>query len=270
MALDLAALFDDLRAETAELAGMVESAGPLMAVLDRPTPARPWSVADTLGHLWFFDRQARRAAEDPAEFEAGLAEVIADADGYMQRALDAATELGPRILPAWRAEREAMIAALAAVPTGVKVAWYGPPMSAASATTARLMETWAHGQDVADALGVRRPPTERLRHIAHLGHRTRGFSYAVRGLPVPETEVAVVLTPPGGTGPQWTFGPADAEDRITGPALDFCLLVTQRRRLADLDLTVTGAAAEEWALIAQAFAGAATLTDEGRAGLPTP
>ncbi len=125
-------------------------------------------------------------------------------------------------------------------------------MSAASMATARLMETWAHGQDVADALGVERTPTGRLRQVAHLGVRTRTFSYLVHGLPAPQADVRVELTAPDGE--QWTWGPEDAPDRVTGTALDFCLLVTQRRHRSDLEL-VTAGGADTWLEIAQAFAG---------------
>ena len=48
--------------------------------------------------------------------------------------------------------------------------------------TARLMETFAHGRDVADALGAHaRAATARLRHVCHLGVRTRGFAYLING-----------------------------------------------------------------------------------------
>jgi uncharacterized protein (TIGR03084 family) len=127
------------------------------------------------------------------------------------------------------------------------------------------METWAHGQDIADALGVTRTPTDRLRHIAHLGVSTRQFSYAVRGEQAPEADVFVSLTAPSGA--EWTWGESDAADSVRGPALDFCLRVTQRRVLEDLDLQVTGPAATEWMAIAQAFAGGPTTTDESRRGL---
>ena len=126
-------------------------------------------------------------------------------------------------------------------------------MSAASSLTARLMETWAHTQDIADALGVTREPTARLRHVAHIGVGARAFSYAARGRPCPATPVRVELTAPDGA--VWTWGPADAADRVTGPALDFCLLVTQRRHRDDLALAVDGPAARQWMAIAQAFAG---------------
>jgi uncharacterized protein (TIGR03084 family) len=127
------------------------------------------------------------------------------------------------------------------------------------------MEYWAHGQDVADALGRQRTPTSRLRHICHLGVRTRGFSYAVRGMTAPETPIHVRLTGPDGD--EWTWGDATAADRVEGSAVDFCLVVTQRRVVADTGLQVAGAAATEWMSIAQAFAGGPTLTDPARHAL---
>ena len=115
------------------------------------------------------------------------------------------------------------------------------------------METWAHGQDVADALDIARVPTARLRHIAHLGVRTRAFSYAVHGREAPPTPVRVVLTGPGRRRSGCGRTPRRAS--VRGAALDFCLVVTQRRHLADTGLVVNGDAATEWMSIAQAFAG---------------
>jgi uncharacterized protein (TIGR03084 family) len=126
-------------------------------------------------------------------------------------------------------------------------------MSPASFATARLMEYWAHGQDVADALGVRRTPTARLRHICHLGLRTRGFSYSNRGLTPPDVPVAVELEAPDGS--TWTYGEPSAQERVTGTAEDFCLLVTQRRHRGDTALVASGTTAQEWLGIAQCFAG---------------
>jgi uncharacterized protein (TIGR03084 family) len=126
-------------------------------------------------------------------------------------------------------------------------------MGARSFITARLMETWAHGQDVADALGVEREPSPRLRHVAHIGVRARPFSYANRKLPMPDREIHVALAAPDGD--TWTWGDPSAADTVRGPALDFCLAVTQRRHVSDTALEVTGDAAQEWMSIAQAFAG---------------
>ena len=125
-------------------------------------------------------------------------------------------------------------------------------MSAVSFATARLMETWAHGQDVLDALGVTRQPTARLRHVADLGVRTRPFSYAINGLALPDDDVLVELDGPTATPGR---GGASATDVVRGDALDFCLVVTKRRRPDDTALAVTGPLAREWIDIAQAFAG---------------
>ena len=144
----------------------------------------------------------------------------------------------------------------AAVDPARRLPWYGPEMSPASSVTARLMETWAHGQDVVDTLGVERPATNRLRHVAHLGVRALPYSYSVRRLRQPTEPIRVELAAPEG-GSQWSWGPADAVNRVTGEALDFCLVVTQRRHTLDTALVVTGPTAQQWISIAQAFAGPA-------------
>ena len=80
-------------------------------------------------------------------------------------------------------------------------------MAARSFITARLMETWAHGQDVVDALGVARIPTARLRHVAHIGVRARPFSYAIHNMTMPADDVAVRLTGPNGE--EWSWNEAE-------------------------------------------------------------
>jgi uncharacterized protein (TIGR03084 family) len=146
-----------------------------------------------------------------------------------------------------------MIAAFAAADSSARVPWFGPDMSLAAALTSRIMETWAHGQDVFDALGLTREPTARLWHIARFGTRTRDFAYKLNALAPPTEEFRVELASPDGT--TWAFGPEDAEQRLTGSAVDFCLMITQRRHPADTDLVATGADVEEWLTLAQAFAG---------------
>jgi uncharacterized protein (TIGR03084 family) len=133
-------------------------------------------------------------------------------------------------------------------------------MSKRSFLTARLMEAWAHGQDVVEAAGAERPPTDRLRHVAQLGVITRGWSYKNRGLEPPDGQVRVELAAP--SGDVWTWGDADGsitgDDLVSGPAEDFCLVVTQRRHVDDTRLAVRGPLAREWMECAQAFAGPAT------------
>lgn len=64
----------------------------------------------------------------------------------------------------------------------------------------------------------------------------------------------------------WTYGPEGAVQKVTGPALDFCLLVTQRVHRDDTALTAHGPDAAHWLTIAQAFAGPA---GAGRQALAT-
>jgi uncharacterized protein (TIGR03084 family) len=250
----LTAVLSDLREESAELDGLVAALPD--AGWAAPTPAAGWTVAHQIAHLAWTDESAHRAIVDPEGFVAAAAVTLAD--GNAERFVDAAAADGARLAPPdilarWRAARDDLAGALAAGPAGTKIPWFGPPMSTPSLATARLMETWAHGEDVAAALGVTRAPTARLRHIAHLGTRTRRFSFLVRGLPAPDAEVRVELTAPGGG--LWTFGPEDAPERVTGPAADFCLLVTRRRHRDDLAVTAEGPGAHRWLDIAQAFAG---------------
>ncbi|MEV0152574.1 TIGR03084 family metal-binding protein [Micromonospora sp. NPDC050686] len=247
---DLTTLLADLAAESEQLDALVSPLPP--PEWKRPTPAPGWTIAHQIAHLAWTDHVAHLAATDADAFYASVTSAPDPA-----RLVDHGAEsfLAPpaELLARWRDGRAALAAALACAPPGEKLPWYGTRMSPASLATARLMETWAHGEDVADALGVRRTPTDRLRHVAHLGFRTLGHSFAAHGRAVPAAPVRVELAAPdGGT---WTFGPADAADRVTGPALDFCLLVTQRRHRADLALVATGPVADEWLDVAQAFAG---------------
>ena len=247
-----AEVVNDLRAEGDALDDLVRDLGP--EGWATPTPAPGWTIAHQVAHLASTDEIAWRTATDPDAVQAEIQRSLVE--GTLQSQIDSSAETGaarPDLLAHWRARRSRLAAALESVPRGVKLPWFGPPMSATTMATARLMETWAHGQDVADALGVTREPTARLRHVAYLGVRTRGFAYALRDLPLPAEEVRVELTSPAGE--LWTWGPPDAADRVSGPALDFCLLVTQRRHRDDLSLSAEGAAADGWLDVAQAFAG---------------
>jgi uncharacterized protein (TIGR03084 family) len=159
----------------------------------------------------------------------------------------------PDLLTRWRTARAELAHALVASRGGPPIPWFGPDMSVASMATARLMETWAHGVDVRDALGRPTRATTRLRAVAHLGVRTRDFAFRLHGAVPPTAEFRVELTGPGGE--VWTWGPDEAAQRVTGPALDFCLRVTQRRHRDDLALRAEGPDAHRWLDLAQAFAG---------------
>ena len=242
----------DLRAESDDLDALV---APLPAHRwAEPTPAAGWTIAHQIGHLLWTDRVALTAVTDEAGFAAALEAAQADPIGFVDSAADELAAVAPaELLTDWRVTRRRLHEALLTVPDGRKLPWFGPPMSAASMATARLMETWAHGLDVADALGVKRPATERLRSIAHIGFRTRDYAFAVNNLAPPTEPFLVELRAPGGE--TWTWGPPDAAQRVTGSAEDFCFMVTQRRPLGALDVTAHGPDARRWLGIAQAFAG---------------
>lgn len=251
MMLGMEAICDDTAAEHEVLDQLV---APLSdADWNLPTPADGWSIRDQISHLWFFDQRALQALTDPEQFEADKALLLSGGRGT-----DASVDPGRAITPAellahWRRDRAALLSAARPVDPSARVPWYGPAMGARSFITARLMETWAHGQDVADALGAARPATDRLRHIAHIGVRARPFSYAVRGMPVPPGDVHVRLLGPNGD--EWIWNDPSSTDVVSGDALEFCLVVTQRRHLDDTHLNVVGDHAATWMSIAQAFAG---------------
>lgn len=242
----------DLRAEQEALDAIV--AGLTDAQWGLATPSPGWSVADQIGHLTYFDGAAATAIADPAAFTASVEQLIAADD---RDALTLHRHLSPpELLAAWRANRSRLADAATGLEDGTRVEWYGPSMGAKSFLTARLMECWAHGHDAADALGLEPAATDRLRHIARLGVITRGWSYVNRGLEPPAGDVRVELTGPSGA--LWRFGPDDAVGVVTGPALEFCLVVTQRRHVDDTALQVTGGVARDWLERAQAFAGPPT------------
>jgi uncharacterized protein (TIGR03084 family) len=224
------------------------------------TPAEGWTVAHQVAHLTWTDEVAAIAATDKQAWDELVLQALGDPDGFVDAEAERLARLrSEELLPRWREARQRLAQVLSDYPSGEKMPWFGPPMAAPSMATARYMETWAHGLDVAEALGVLVTPYDRVRHVVHLGVRTRGFAFVNRGLPAPEAEVHVRLTAP--SGEVWEYGDPSAEQRVTGSAWDFALLVTQRRHRADLDLEATGEDADAWLDIAQAFAGPA---GEGR------
>jgi uncharacterized protein (TIGR03084 family) len=251
MPADLAALVADLAAETAELRAILDPLPADSWLL--PTPAPGWTIADQVSHLAYFDDAAVRSATDPDAFAADLARLTSGGESADTLAAHYRQLTATGLLEWFGRARARLLTVFAELDPAARVPWFGPPMSVASSVTARLMETWAHGQDIADALGVRRHPTGRLRHVAHIGVGARPFSYVAHRLPVPAEPVRVELTAP--SGEVWTWGPPEAANRVTGRALDFCLLVTQRRNAADTAVTAVGPMARQWLSIAQAFAG---------------
>lgn len=249
-------LLVDLRAEGDQLHAVVSG-------LDAhgwatPTPAPGWTVATQVAHLVWTDEvavlSARAATGAAPAWDELVQRAGADPEGFVDAGAHEIARLAPAALLArWGGAREALTAALRDLPAGARMPWFGPPMSATSMATARFMETWAHSLDVHEALGRDLEVTDRVRHVAHLGVRTRDFSFATRGLTPPSDDVRVQLVAPSGA--TWTWGAEDAAQSVTGSAADLARLVTQRVHRADTDLVAVGPDADRWLDVAQCFAG---------------
>ena len=245
----------DFRAEAealdATLAALTE------AEWRRPTAFKNWSVFDHVGHLCISDRTALQAVREPAEFSQRVAErmqapdPLPDWKGELIPALGAGSGAALRAL--WLTAARDLATALEGVPRDVRIPWFGPAMSPVAFAVARLMESWAHGETIHDALVLPRPASDRLRHVCELGWRTRGFSLFIHGQPPDTTPIRLELRSPGGEF--WSWGDADAVDRIIGDARDFARVVCQCRNVQDTGLAVQGEAARNWMAVAQCFVG---------------
>ncbi|WP_331741733.1 TIGR03084 family metal-binding protein (plasmid) [Streptomyces sp. NBC_00726] len=246
-------VYSDLVAEGEEIDALLDHLSEEQWQL--PTPAPGWTVAHQVAHLAFVCHLAATSARDPQRF----AEYATQAKNGFQAAVDAALAqflaAGPQAARArWREELAASVTGLSEADQKDTVPWLVNPLPPTVLAAAGLMEVFAHGQDIADALGVRREYTDRVGHLAWFGVHTRDFGYQAHGMEPPREEFRFELTAPSG-GTTWTFGPEDAENRVTGPAADFALLVSRRRHHADLAIRTEGARAEEWLGIAQAYRG---------------
>lgn len=258
-------LLRDLAAESGRLRAAVlplDDAG-----WHTPTPAEGWDVATQVAHLTWTDEAAvlaaRAARGDQEEWDALVLAALDDPEGFVDRgareiaeapgpgAAAGAPDAGRLLVARWDAARSALVDALREADG--KLPWFGPPMSPASMATARFMETWAHAHDVYDALGIEPVVTDAVRHVCHLGVRTRDWAFRTHGVEPPAEEFRVDLVGP--SGDVWSWGPEDAAQTVTGSAYDFARLVTQRIHRSDTGLVAVGAEADRWLGIAQAFAG---------------
>lgn len=224
--------------------------------LAMPTQFKGWTIDNVIGHLHFWNHAADLSLRDGDAFKAFYAKVMEEAiktdlRTFEQGWLDG---LGGReLLETWRSFVLEMSDRFAAEDPKRRVKWAGPDMSVRSSITARIMETWAHGQEVFDTLGVRREDADRIRNVAVLGVNTFGWTFMNRGLEVAGEAPYVCLTAP--SGEIWEWNDRDSDNRIEGSATEFCQVVTQTRNIADTALQVSGRVAREWMSIAQCFAG---------------
>jgi uncharacterized protein (TIGR03084 family) len=218
------------------------------------TTPEGWTISHQIAHLAWTDNASLIAIRGGHPFDELIAIAMEDPTGFVDTETEQWAQLPPTDqLARWQAGRVALAEGLREVPEGTKIPWFGPPMSPTSMVTARFMETWGHGHDVAEGLGKTYPQDDRCRHVCHIGVRARPNAYAMRGEQDPGVDIRVELTAPSGA--LWTWGGEDAENRITGNGYDFALLATRRRQRGDVDVHAEGEVADHFLDIVQAFAG---------------
>lgn len=212
-----------------------------------------WTIAHQIAHLTWTDRAALDSLTNPEKFNELLEAGRKEPNIVDRTAEEGASQEPAALLKEWSQSRADLAAALSDADPQERFPWFGPPMKARSMVTARAMETWAHGQDIRDTLGITRDDSPVLRDVAHLGVITRDFAYKINKVEAPDFPFRIELTAPNGDS--WAWGPEDCDNRVSGPAVDFRLAVTQRRELPDLSLDISGDEAARWMDFAQASAG---------------
>jgi uncharacterized protein (TIGR03084 family) len=249
---------EDFVAESEALHALLEPLGE--RDFETKTQFKGYTIGDVVAHLHHWNAAADLSLREPAAFQAFWKGIAAGIAGG--RTLPALAEewlaglRGRALLAEWRRFYLEMAGHFRAADPKARVQWAGPDMSVRSSITARLMETWAHGQEVYDVLGVERVNGDRIRNIAQIGVHTFGWTFVNRKLAVPGPAPYVRLTAPSGA--VWEWNAPREDERVEGDATEFCQVVTQVRALADTKLRVTGEVARRWMAIAQCFAGPAS------------
>jgi uncharacterized protein (TIGR03084 family) len=247
----------DFHAEGRELRGLLETLTD--ADWQKPTLFKDWTVNDVVLHLHCSDISAAASVRDAADYEKLRAEIAERRKGGKSMIAESRERFpdlkGKALLTRWWDQLETLCELLAAKDPTARLAWAGPGMGVRMFTTARQMETWAHGQEIYDLVHRERAHSDRLRHIAEIGVRTFGWTFVNRKLEVPGPPPYVRLVAPSGA--VWEWNEPSETSRVTGTAVDFCRTVTQVRNVADTKLEVVGDVAQRWMAIAQCFAGGA-------------
>lgn len=245
----------DFRDEVDELHAFLGTLAP--ADWERETRFMGWTPWDVVAHLHYFDLVSRTALGGEAAFaperEALVKAIVAGRTNQALARERFADLDAPALLAAWREAAHELADALGARDPKERLPWFGPDMGVVTFTIARYMETWAHGQEVYDLLGATRTHTDRIEHIATLGVKTFGWTFANRKQEPPGPRPYVRLVAPSGA--IWEWGEPSESECVRGSAVDFCHVVTQGRNVADTALDVRGPVATAWMTIAQCFAG---------------
>ncbi|RED11282.1 maleylpyruvate isomerase family mycothiol-dependent enzyme [Pontivivens insulae] len=224
-----------------------------VAFLDEVTQFKGWRVAEIIRHLHVWNGMADLSRRDEDAFAEQMTRLGPGIMSGQTRVTECEADprTGRTLVAAWQARYERMGAEWGGVDPKQRLKWAGPSMSARSSISARLMETWAHGQAIWDVAGRERDAHARLWNIVILGVNTFGFSHQVQGLEIPEEMPGLRLTL---KGEERVWG-APSAGSIVGSAEAFAQVVTQVRNCADVALQISGPVAERWMETAQCFAG---------------
>jgi uncharacterized protein (TIGR03084 family) len=199
-----------------------------------PSAAAGWSIADVVLHLAQTEEAVVATAAGsnaPATWQAGQS-----VDSQAERMVQAERASPAVVFDRWRAARRKAVAALTAADPDQRLSWAAAPLKPATLATTRLAEHWAHGLDITDPLAIPFPDTERLRHVAWLGHASLPYAFTLAG-EAPHDVFCELVAPDGTT---WSYGPDGAESTIRGSAGAFCRVGAQRLAPDDSGLVVTG------------------------------
>ncbi len=243
---------EDFRAESEALFNLLK---PVDASKFRePTQFKDWTINAVLQHLYMWNINAGLQITNEEQLMKNMQGVFEHDGGMRGFEADYFSGLeGSELLSAWYNDMNQTADVFAETDPKARLKWAGPDMSARSSITARLMETWAHGQEVYDHLGVIRKNEDRIQNIVVLGVNTFGWTYKCRGETPPGDMPFLELEAPSGA--MWSYGEPSDSERIEGKAEEFCQVVTQCRNIADTTLIVSGPVAMDWMSKAQCFAG---------------
>lgn len=225
----------------------------------RPTPFQSWTPWDVVAHLHLFDKVSLLALNDPDAFAKRRDDLTAKMAQGISLADEARRELAGKepatLCREWIESCREMADTLGHSDPKRRLPWFGPDMGVPMFTTARYMETWAHGQDIYDLLHEPREHTDRIKNIAVIGMKTFGWTFVNRREEIPGPPPYVRIVAPSGA--IWEFGDPSDDEYVRGDAVEFCHVVTQGRNVVDTALDVKGPIATRWMSIAQCFAGKA-------------
>ena len=226
-------------------------------IFNSKTQFKSWTINDVLYHLHVWNNAAFLSLTNEKKFSKFMKDFFtAIKSGHSARSHE--KELsnnisGQNLLMEWKKDYEKISEEFLNADPKKRVKWAGPDMSVRSSITARHMETWSHGQEIYDQLGVIRNDADHIKNIVIIGINTFGWTFMNRSLEVPNEQPKLILESP--SNKTWEWNSNNKKDSIIGKASEFCQVVTQVRNIKDTNLIVNGDIAKKWMSIAQCFAG---------------